>query len=94
MRQAKIFRIVIAAACTVGLAGGAFAAQPESVQERLQDAEERVAAQAEATKGAAQQELRMQKEHIDRLIRRMEAGEPVSASEVDGALQKSGSMPY
>ncbi|HEY8517108.1 MAG TPA: hypothetical protein VIS07_16475 [Candidatus Binatia bacterium] len=95
----KAPRFVALAALGVALAATPVAAQTSTTTtttttttrssadlERLESAERQLAAQASATKGAAQQEILLEKRRVQMLIDALESGQRVDPREVDAAV--------
>jgi hypothetical protein len=90
-------RSITLAAVAAVLSGGAFVAQADTsasdAEARLKAAERKLAAQASATKGAAEQSILMEKKRVDALIDDLESGRNVDPSEIDDALRQANQVP-
>ena len=80
----------LCAPLTVGALAGSPAADSEKAQfvSKLEQRAQRLEWNAQATKGAARQELEMQRFRLKKMIKRIEAGEEIDRQEIDTLLRQ------
>lgn len=95
MRQGRLGAIFAAAAVLAALPayGQAKASSRAGDERALEAARNRLATQASLTKGAAQQSFDLERRHIDDLISALQSGQPVSATEIERALERARQLP-